>query len=72
MFGLFNQTPRCPVDNRKMVNVHHNTVPPAALREFARMNRYQPLLQYGWYYCPEHEIHIHKQALETANRPYRR
>jgi hypothetical protein len=73
MFGIFGDpTPKCPVCHCKMVNVAFYQVPTAVLREFARLNRYQPLSQYGWYYCPEHEIHIHKQAVEAANRPYRR
>ena len=75
MFGIFGDpTPRCPVCGLKMINVHVNDVPPAAKREFSRLNKYQPLSQTGWYFCPECEMHIHKQAVETANKysKYRR
>jgi len=67
MFGIFDQSPRCPVCGRKMVNVIYYQVPSAAKREFARMNRYRPLSQYGWYYCAEDELHIHKHTVEAAN-----
>jgi ribosomal protein L34E len=74
MFGVIfgNPAPKCPVCGQKMVNVPFHQVPPAALREFARLNKYQPLNEYGWYACHKCGIHIHKQAVENANRPYRR
>ena len=74
MFGVIfgNPVPKCPVCGRKMTGVLYEQVPPAARREFARLNKYLPLNKYGWYACHECEIHIHKQAVENANRPYGR
>ena len=75
MFGIFkSQTPKCPVCGREMVNVPLDEVPSTARREFARLNRYQPLSRNQWYFCPECELHLHTGAVAEANKyaKYRR
>jgi hypothetical protein len=75
MFGIFGDTtPNCPVCGLKMINVLVDFVPAPAKREFARLNKYQPISKSGWYFCPEDEMHIHKAAVETAYKysQYRR
>ena len=69
MFGIFkSRTPKCPVSRHEMINIPLEEVPTAARREFARLNKYQPLSTNQWYICPECEMHIHTGAVAEINR----
>jgi hypothetical protein len=60
---------RCPaVADHIMISVDVVSVPKQSLKEFARMNRYQPLSHWGWYYCPECGIHLHKPTVEAVGK----
>jgi hypothetical protein len=66
MFSFFGpRTPNCPVSGQPMRAVSLEVVPDSARREFARMNGYRPMAQYGWYVCDVCRIHIHQPTLQT-------
>lgn len=69
MFGILKpKVPQCPVCDNPLIAIDVVQVPSEARREFARLNRWQPMEIWGWKTCQICKFYLHQPTIDRQGQ----